>query len=55
MQKTAGFHEINKSDVGEPLATQKTALTSEELVKLGWLTIEKQKTSDDSENCFRRE
>lgn len=39
----AGFNEVDESDVGEPLATQKMPLTSEELEKLDWLTIEKQK------------
>lgn len=39
----AGFNEVDESDVGEPLAMQKMLLTSEELEKLDWLTIEKQK------------
>lgn len=50
----AGFNEVDESDVGEPLATQKMPLTSEELEKLDWLTIEKQKAMT-VKNCFKRE
>lgn len=45
LQRRAGFHEVSESDVGEPFASQRTPLTSEEPEELGWLTMEKQETS----------